>query len=510
MAPMQTVPQLSGDSKSVIGRTGVLMLSGFGLRIRVANSHLEIEDGVGLKRRKFRLPRVNHSLKRLVCISDDGYTSLSALKWLSDVRASFVLLNRDGRVTLVTGPTAPSDVRLRRAQALAFGNGIGLELCRKLIDGKLEGQQRLAREQLNDPIAADEIAVFRGRLPQADTAEAIRNVEAQAALRYFAGWRNIPVLWPTADLRRIPGHWRTVGNRQSPLSGGPRLAVTPVHAILNYAFALLEAETRLSICALGLDPALGLGLHTDTPNRDSLVFDVLEPVRPQVESWVLNWITCEPLRKNDFFETPNGNCRLKSALCTKLSETAPTWGRLVAPWAEYIAHSLWAGRSGSAGPATRLTQRHKREAKGRAPLPPTLPAPRRENLCRGCGKAIRDGRTHCAQCAVPNATERLIDAARVGRMAAHTSDARAKQATTQRRNATLQHAWNPACQPAWLTDKFYSEKIQPRLAHSSVSAIARHISVSRAYASQIRQGHRPHRRQWLALAGLVGYFERIR
>jgi hypothetical protein len=40
---------------------------------------------------------------------------------------------------------------------------------------------------------------------------------------------------------------------------------------------LLEAETRLAISALGMDPGLGLGLHTDTANRDSLVFDVLEP-----------------------------------------------------------------------------------------------------------------------------------------------------------------------------------------------------------------------------------------
>lgn len=73
-----------------------------------------------------------------------------------------------------------------------------------------------------------------------------------------------------------------VESRHSPLSGGLRLAVTPVHAILNYSFALLESESRLALVALGLDPGLGLGLHADTPNRDSLALDVLEPVRPQI------------------------------------------------------------------------------------------------------------------------------------------------------------------------------------------------------------------------------------
>ena len=90
------------------------------------SGHLQIEDGVGMERRKIRLARVGHGLKRLVCISEDGFMTLSALKWLADVGASVVMLNRTGKVLFVTGPTAPSDARLRRAQALALGNGVGL------------------------------------------------------------------------------------------------------------------------------------------------------------------------------------------------------------------------------------------------------------------------------------------------------------------------------------------------------------------------------------------------
>jgi CRISPR-associated protein Cas1 len=347
-----------------------------------------------MERRTFRLPKVGHGLRRLVCISDDGYVSLSALTWLSDVSASFILLDRRGRVRLVTGPTASSDSKLRRAQAFAVSNGVGLETCRTLIHAKLEGQERLLREQLNDPVTARAVEEFRHRLAAAENIETIRILEAQAAVSYFGAWRHIEVLWPKSDLRKIPERWRLVGVRQSPLSGGPRLAVTPVHAMINYCAALLESESRLALSALGLLPDLGLGLHTDRLNRDSLVFDVCEPVRPQLENWLLAWVMREPLCRADFFETGTGNVRLMSHLCSKLSEIAPTLGKLVSPWAEYVVGTLWTSTSRSKFdriPPTHLTQQHRREAKGQPSLP-TITAPKPDCLCRSCGVNVTRGR----------------------------------------------------------------------------------------------------------------------
>src|SRR5208282_1566323 len=128
-----------------------------------------------------------------------------------------------GKVLFVTGPTSPSDARLRRAQALAFGNPVGLEISRQLIDAKLGAQERVARERLDDPVTAQEIATLRNGLVTAETPETIRLLEANAAAAYFAAWRDIPIFWPRADARRVPDHWCSVGSRRSPLSGGPRL-----------------------------------------------------------------------------------------------------------------------------------------------------------------------------------------------------------------------------------------------------------------------------------------------
>lgn len=511
MAATKTVyqlPQSHNSGKSPIGRSGVLTIHGFGIRVRMQSGHLEIEDGVGPERRKIRLARVGHGLKRLVCISEDGFTTLSALKWLADVGASFVILNRMGKVLFVTGPTASSDVRLRRAQALALGNGVGLEISRTLIDAKLDGQERLVQERLNDPIAAKEIAAFRSRLSEADTGGAIRNLEAQAAVAYFAAWRNVPVLWPKADLRRTPDHWRTVGSRQSPLSGGPRLAVTPVHAILNYCFALLESESRLALAALGLDPGIGFGLHMDNPKRDSLALDILEPVRPQVEAWVFRWITREPLRRTDFFETTNGNCRLMSHFCSKLSDTAPTWGKLVAPWAEYVARTLWASTSRprfSLSLPTPLTQQNRREAKGYGQLPAVV-APRPEKVCRGCGAVLTSKqRNQCALCGVSVSKANMIELARRGRVAAKSAESRARMSASQKRQRAARRGWLPSSLPAWLTQSSYRELILPRLAGVTVPTLAQTLHVSEPYAAKVRKGqHVPHPMHWQALATLVG------
>jgi len=105
--------------------------------------------------------------------------------------------------------------------------------------------------------------------------------------------------------------------------------------MLNYVYALLESESRLAAAALGLDPGIGL-MHADTDARDSLACDLMEPIRPVVDAYVLDWLTREPIRREWFFEQRDGNCRLMAPFAIRLAETAPTWGRAVAPIAEWV------------------------------------------------------------------------------------------------------------------------------------------------------------------------------
>jgi hypothetical protein len=417
-----------------------------------------------------------------------------------------VLLGLEHSVLATTGPVRSSDVRLRRAQTLASESGVGLRITRELISQKLAGQAQVARNKLNDSRTAQIIFGFRAEVATAETPEAIRLIESQAGSAYWAAWRNLPITFPRKDLNRVPGHWLAFGTRISPLSGSPRLAVTPVGAMLNYSYAVLESEALLATAALGLDPGLGF-LHADTPRRNSLACDLLEPIRPQIDAFVID-ITREPLSRDWFFEQRDGNCRLMGSFAVRLSETAPTWGRAVAPWAEWVARTLWSTIAKPARqrvPATRLTQRRRREAKGGLPSLPEKPAPKPESICRVCGTAVGSGRTYCRSCVRTISGENLTEVARSGRVAAQTPQAQARRAATKRLHDIARRGWSPSSQPAWLNNETYTNKIQPRLARFSVPAIASAIGVSMPYATDIRAGRRrPHPRHWPPLARLVG------
>ena len=159
-------------------------------------------------------------------------------------------------------------------------------------------------------------------------------LEGHAASAYWNAWQSLSVQFPQSDLGRVPAHWRTFGTRRSPISGTSRRPPNPVNAILNYLYTLLETETRLAITALGLDPGFGL-LHVDHAMRDSLVYDLMEPIRPSIDRYVLDWIMRTPLRRSWFFEQGDGCCRLMADLTVRLSETAQNWADEVAPIVEW-------------------------------------------------------------------------------------------------------------------------------------------------------------------------------
>jgi CRISPR/Cas system-associated endonuclease Cas1 len=184
----------------------VITLFGYGISVRVERGHLILEDGIGA-RHKYRLPRVGHGISRLVVIGSDGVVSLSALRWLADQDAAFVMLDRDGSVLATTGPVRPTDARLRRAQALAHHTGTALQIARELIGRKLDTQEKLARGDLNNCEAAETISSMCKAISSAETIEAIRLIEARGAYAYWGAWNNLPINFPRADLRRVPDHW---------------------------------------------------------------------------------------------------------------------------------------------------------------------------------------------------------------------------------------------------------------------------------------------------------------
>jgi len=264
--------------------------------------------------------------------------------------------------------------------------------------------------------------------------------------------------------------------------------------MLNYVYAVLESESRLALAALGLDPGIGM-LHNDTRNRDSLSCDLMEPVRPQVNAFLLDWLRRENLRREWFFEERDGNCRLMGSFAVRLSQTAQMWRNEVAPFAEWISKALWSTRfkhTEKEGPATRLTQRKRRSRNTELASPFSEPTP--------VAKCDFEAE-HVEIVKIQKSIRRNM--IRASGIIGHDPIARARRSETQGIQAAARQAWDPKDKPEWLDEKFYREKIQPELIAIPVPTIQSTLSVSEPYALRIR-GRKciPHPRHWLALGTL--------
>ncbi len=509
-------------------RAGVLALAGYGVRVGVERRQLAVSDGIGRERRAFKLARATCGLTRLVMLGHTGYITFEALRWLHDVGAAFVQIDGDGTVITVSAPPKLNDARLRRAQALALFNGVGARVARALLRDKLAGQLRVA-ERLPD-VDGDTRRVIQAASNALDSTERpdrLRYFEADAASAYWRAWANVAVRFARKDDLRIPEHWRTFGRRGSPLTGAPRLAANPANALLNYCYAILEAECRIAVLTMGLDPGMGV-LHVDQPARDSLALDVMEAVRPDVDADMLAMLTDRTFAARDFAETRGGVCRVLPPLTQQLAEYANRWRALVAPVAERVAQMFaQSPLPMNAQPthrptvrvATPLTQSARsagREALRRKPKSAALPRPpARMNGCRMCGVIIAESdRLYCDDCLPEVRAESAEAFAEVGlpalarlrkegRDPAHGHQAAKRRAATLLKNQSAIAAWEGA--PADADEATFRRDILPALQALPLSAIMRASGLSIRYCSLIRRGLVvPHPRHWQVLASVGG------
>jgi CRISPR-associated endonuclease Cas1 len=495
-------------------RGKIIVVGGYGVSVRVERSQLQVVDGAGRSRRERRYGRATSNIARLVVLGGSGSLSLDAVRWLDDMGAALVCIDRDGKVLLTSGPTKP-EATLRRAQALAPFSDTGLTVARELLRAKLEGQRHLL-DRLD--VYPYPLRVLERSFAAMEIAESIEDavaVEAEAASAYWSGWADVEVRFAPADQRRIPDHWRAFGQRHSPLGSGPRLAVNPAGAILNYLYALLEAEARLACQIVGLDPALAI-VHADSRVRDSLPLDLMEAVRPSVDRYLLALLRDRVFRMSDFYETQRGSCRLLAPLTHELAETLPAWRKLIAPVAERVTALLLEREPTGVNLPTPLTQANRRADRARrhnhAKTPVRLAPPRPERRCKRCGGELPNRtRVYCDDC-LPHYQRDLYQAlAEAGRAAvtkqraegidpSHGGAAGEKRgATMSRRKRELQE-WKVAHPGTIVDPEVFAREILPAIQGVPVSELVRATGLTVGYLSLIRRGAKvPHPRHWNAL-----------
>jgi CRISPR-associated endonuclease Cas1 len=503
-------------SSSPAIKNGVLVLSGYGLRIIVVRGHLAVSDGICEDRRRIRLPRATCGLKRLVVLGHTGFITLEALRWLQDIGAALSVIDPNGQVILASVPAGHPGAHLLRAQALAASKGTGLVIVRDLLREKLRGEATVLHRLDGANSAIERITHGVDSLEGGKTLDQLRAVEAEAGAAYWKAWESLPIHFGHRDHERIPEHWRTFGVRHSPLTASPRSAVNPANALLNYLYAMLETEARIAARAIGLDPGIGL-LHADLAYRDSLACDLMEPVRPRVDAFVLDMLHTRTFRANDFVETRRGVCRVSSELTMFLGETAPTWAQAVAPIAERVARALLPGKmKRQSGPLpTPLTQFNRiagRDRLRRRPRNPSSPdSSRIPPACRGCGVVLDNRRRkYCDECFAEYRKEMIGAWAQSGIKAlaqrrvvgwdpAHGGHAGYERGRKNTKHMRAAIEWGRKHE-RMIDEREFRDVILLRLQNVPLGVMAKATGFSVAYCSFIRRGLRvPHPRHWESL-----------
>jgi CRISPR-associated endonuclease Cas1 len=486
---------------------GVCVADGMGLRLGVERGALVVEDGMGEHRRSRRFDKATHGLRRLVILGSTGSVSLDALHWCRRLGIGVVVLAPDGSAALASTPRMTDDARLRRIQALAPDLPVGLELARGLLVDKMTGQAQVLAARLGDHEAACTVADLATAAEGAASVDDLRQLEASAAALYWQRWAGRDECVPrfaTKDLRRIPPHWTRYEGRRSVLASvsSNQKAERPVNAILNYLYGLLEVEAVLGAQAVGLDPGCGI-VHMDAKSRQSMALDLMEPVRPLVDGYLLDLVEGRTFRKAEFTETPDGHCRLKAPLTHDLAETMPEWSRAVAPVAERVAHALGQAMTGKYVAATPLTtSRHRQaQAMARARRGRGTPAPRATQRAR---KGSEPTLWSCPDCGGP-----VTDARHIRCDACIAADPRQTPEVRSRRGKAIAarkralREWDVANPGVDYDPDYFRREILPGLQGVRLADIMAAAGISKGYASNVRAGkYTPHVSTWSALSDL--------
>ena len=342
----------------------MIVADGYGVKIHVARGHLTVEDGIGGTRRTRRIPRVDATaqlqttssetrIARLVILSDTGFVTMEAMRWCADLGVTVIQLDRTGRI-LMCSPGQSGDARLRAAQVHADGTDTATGIMRDLLSAKVSGQSRVITDIFSNAKAADTLADLSSRISIAESMPDMLGYEGQAATVYWRAWRNhVFVPFSPSDMSLVPAHWYSFQGRASKRNPGlqGKNATDPVNACVNYAYALCESEARYACHVIGLDPALGFG-HTGHTGSDTLVYDLMEALRPEADRVVLSLMdTGKGIPYQDgkpayfyplwFMETRDAVCRLSAPLTHMLAERIPAAvARLAGNHAESIARTL--------------------------------------------------------------------------------------------------------------------------------------------------------------------------
>lgn len=308
-----------------------LIILGHGARLWVNNGCLLVRSGFthypqkGEQHRYF--PNDPKRPERIIVVDGSGSISFDAMDWLARNDVPLICLNWRGEVQTVCGGDGSSvDPKCTDTQQKAKATNRSIEIARAIISEKLKNSISTLNFVLprskNKTQAIEKLKAYWARVKRArlNSVSQLMGIEGAAAITYFKAWQSLPIKWEGTKRNPIPADWYQIGLRSSVTRQKTknRNASHPVNAMLNYAYGVLESQTRIQILANGYDPSIGF-LHTRRRDNSALVFDFMEPLRPNIDRAILSFIKSNIFTPNDFIIRPDGVCRLHPALASTIT-----------------------------------------------------------------------------------------------------------------------------------------------------------------------------------------------
>ena len=231
-----------------------------------------------------------------ILITTAAYITTDAIKMAVENNIDIVFLDAHGDpYGRVWHPKLGSTTLIRRRQLEIYDTADGLNLAKewglKKLDDQIALLNRLkkARPEKGDDLISyiqeiersrEDMKRLRGTIDF--RRQEILGLEGMASRAYFGAISSM-----------MPERYRFTGRSRSP-------AKDEFNAMLNYGYGVLYSLVEKGCIIAGLDPYVGF-LHTDSYNKKSLVFDVIEIFRTYIDEAVVHLFTRRMI-KDEFFE----------------------------------------------------------------------------------------------------------------------------------------------------------------------------------------------------------------
>ncbi len=190
--------------------------------------------------------------------------------------------------------------RIRRLQLYLDRHPLGIRMVKEWLTQKLQLRSsfiKMLKKRRKDsqdiflPAVSDLEKGIEALSKVSGMPSVVRNtvmtIEGRSGINYFKALSMV-----------MPSGYRFSGRSKHP-------ARDPFNAMLNYAYGVLYSKMESACVIAGLDPYVGI-LHTDSYNKLSLVYDIIEMFRPWVEETTVYMFTGRKVSEDFFRETKNG------------------------------------------------------------------------------------------------------------------------------------------------------------------------------------------------------------